>query len=231
MNAAIAATRFGLGQRPDTAAPADPRRWLHDQLTSPDPTPLAGKLSTADTLRMAYQVQVQERADKDNGTPKDARPPNAVGLQLREEIHDLYANALVTPAPFRERLVWFWANHFTVAARNRVVNACAGAYIRDAIRPHVTGHFRDMLLAVMRHPAMLTYLDQARSAGPDSPYGERKHLGLNENLARECLELQHRHAGFRLHSGGRDGIRPRAHRLVLRVEGGAGRLPLPCPHP
>jgi uncharacterized protein (DUF1800 family) len=189
MNAAIAATRFGLGQRPDTAAPADPRRWLHDQLTSPDPTPLAGKLSTADTLRMAYQVQVQERADKDNGTPKDARPPNAVGLQLREEIHDLYANALVTPAPFRERLVWFWANHFTVAARNRVVNACAGAYIRDAIRPHVTGHFRDMLLAVMRHPAMLTYLDQARSAGPDSPYGERKHLGLNENLARECLEL------------------------------------------
>jgi uncharacterized protein (DUF1800 family) len=85
--------------------------------------------------------------------------------------------------------VWFWANHFTIAARNRPAAACAGPFIREAIRPNVTGKFRDMLLAVERHPAMLAYLDQNGSVGPDSMLGERKHRGLNENLARECLEL------------------------------------------
>ena len=97
--------------------------------------------------------------------------------------------ALTTDAPYRERLVWFWANHFTIADKGLIVAACSGAYVREAIRPHVTGRFSDMLLAVMRHPAMLNYLSQAQSVGPDSIAGQRRHLGLNENLARECLEL------------------------------------------
>src|SRR6185312_10122851 len=97
--------------------------------------------------------------------------------------------ALTTPTPFHERLVWFWANHFTVSLRRGEVAALAGAFVDEAIRPHVTGRFHDMLLAVMRHPAMLLYLDNAGSAGPNSPIGLRRHLGLNENLARESLEL------------------------------------------
>ncbi|MBC7636198.1 MAG: DUF1800 domain-containing protein [Acetobacteraceae bacterium] len=96
---------------------------------------------------------------------------------------------LTTDAPFRERLVWFWANHFTVSLRRGQVTALAHAYLREAIRPHVTGRFEDMLVAVMRHPAMLIYLDNAQSFGPNSNAGMRARRGLNENLARECLEL------------------------------------------
>jgi hypothetical protein len=88
-----------------------------------------------------------------------------------------------------ERLVWFWTNHFVVSLRRGECSAVAAAFVEEAIRPHVTGHFGDMLLAVMRHPGMLLYLDNATSFGPESPAGQRTHRGLNENLARECLEL------------------------------------------
>ena len=97
-------------------------------------------------------------------------------------------NALTTPAPFRERLVWFWTNHFTVSVRGGMRGG-AGAFVEEAIRPHVTGRFDDMLLAVMHHPAMLLYLDNVGSVGPDSTAGRDGKRGLNENLARECLEL------------------------------------------
>jgi uncharacterized protein (DUF1800 family) len=97
--------------------------------------------------------------------------------------------AVTTTTPFRERLVWFWTNHFTVSLRRPPCAALAGAFVEEAIRPHVTGRFSDMLRAVMRHPAMLIYLDNAGSVGPNSPGGLRSHRGLNENLARECLEL------------------------------------------
>ncbi|HLH96816.1 MAG TPA: DUF1800 family protein [Xanthobacteraceae bacterium] len=91
---------------------------------------------------------------------------------------------------FAERLVWFWSNHFCVsAAKGAVVAQIAGAYEREAIRPHVLGRFADMLLAVETHPAMLLYLDNARSIGPDSPVGRNGGKGLNENLAREIMEL------------------------------------------
>jgi uncharacterized protein (DUF1800 family) len=85
--------------------------------------------------------------------------------------------------------VWFWSNHFTISLRRGQCAALAGAFVEEAIRPHVTGRFVDMLLAVMRHPAMLLYLDNAGSVGPDSRAGQRGGRGLNENLARECLEL------------------------------------------
>jgi uncharacterized protein (DUF1800 family) len=91
---------------------------------------------------------------------------------------------------FAERLVHFWSNHFCVSAvKGPVVRASAGAFEREAIRPHVLGRFADMLLAVERHPAMLTYLDNAQSFGPNSKAGQRRKRGLNENLAREILEL------------------------------------------
>ena len=103
--------------------------------------------------------------------------------------------ALVTPAPFVERMVHFWANHFAVSADKLTVIGLAGLLEFEAIRPHVLGRFRDMLVAVEQHPAMLLYLDQAQSIGPDSQRGQlaarfgRQRRGLNENLAREILEL------------------------------------------
>jgi uncharacterized protein (DUF1800 family) len=85
--------------------------------------------------------------------------------------------------------VRFWSNHFTVSVTKGRVRGIAGAFEREAIRPFVTGNFVDMLLAVTRHPAMLIYLDNQASVGPDSRLGLRRSKGLNENLAREILEL------------------------------------------
>ena len=87
---------------------------------------------------------------------------------------------------FAERLVWFWSNHFCVNADKTVM---AGGYEREVIRPHVLGRFADMLLAAESHPAMLLYLDNAQSIGPNSVAGINRDKGLNENLAREVLEL------------------------------------------
>src|SRR3954471_11115965 len=103
--------------------------------------------------------------------------------------------ALATQAPFVERMVHFWANHFAVSADKLTVIGMAGLLEFEAIRPHVLGKFADMLVAVERHPAMLLYLDQAQSIGPNSRAGQiaarfgRQRRGLNENLAREILEL------------------------------------------
>jgi uncharacterized protein (DUF1800 family) len=92
--------------------------------------------------------------------------------------------AVKTDIGFVERLVWFWSNHFCVSG-----TAMAGAYEREAIRPHVLGRFADMLQAAEGHPAMLDYLDNAQSIGPNSDEGIVRNRGLNENLAREILEL------------------------------------------
>src|SRR5205823_1345746 len=97
--------------------------------------------------------------------------------------------ALAAKIGFAERLAWFWSNHFCVSADKGGVRPICGAYEREAIRPHTLGRFGDLLLAVESHPAMLIYLDNARSIGPDSPAGLRQKRGLNENLAREILEL------------------------------------------
>ncbi|MGF6788688.1 DUF1800 domain-containing protein [Paraburkholderia sp. 35.1] len=123
---------------------------------------------------------------------------------LRVEILDMYrssvnarvASALTTQTPFIERLVHFWANHFAVSTEKPGVAALAGSFEAEAIRPHVLGRFEDMLVAVERHPAMQLFLDQTRSVGPDSMAALRaaqrnpdNKRGLNENLAREIMEL------------------------------------------
>jgi uncharacterized protein (DUF1800 family) len=90
---------------------------------------------------------------------------------------------------FVERLAWFWSNHFCVSADKFGVRSIAGAFEREAIRTNVLGRFVDMLRAVETHPAMLLYLDNARSIGPTSLAGKNRGRGLNENLAREILEL------------------------------------------
>jgi uncharacterized protein (DUF1800 family) len=104
-------------------------------------------------------------------------------------------SALTSANPFVERLVHFWANHFAVSVDKLPVIGLAGLLEFEAIRPLVLGRFADMLLAVEQHPAMLIYLDQAQSIGPNSQAGNYiemtggKQAGLNENLAREIMEL------------------------------------------
>jgi len=121
-------------------------------------------------------------------------PPRPNGPAVPQQIYLDEAKARIHAAlgaeiGFAERLVWFWSNHFCVSADKGNVRPICGAYEREAIRQHVLGRFGEMLLAVESHPAMLIYLDNARSIGPGSVAGLRQKRGLNENLAREILEL------------------------------------------
>ncbi|CAL8476776.1 DUF1800 family protein [Caballeronia sp. S22] len=201
--AAIAVNRFGLGARPGEPLPADPRGWLIEQADprasayQAMPPALNGEPSSA---ALAAQFADRQRALRD---ASDADKP-AVRKQYGEQIRDIYRNAvdarvtsaLTTNAPFIERLVHFWANHFAVSIEKPPVAMLAGSFENEAIRPHVLGRFEDMLVAAERHPAMQIFLDQARSVGPDSPAAARAAMrnpdnkrGLNENLAREIMEL------------------------------------------
>jgi len=175
-----ALNRFGLGRRGASPLSADPVGQLKAQIAQPDRPSFPPKLPTATDGLIIWREQNR----------LDFRPGESlVGPLLHADMAAQMEQALTTDADFRERLVFFWANHFTVSTRAGGVAAVVGPFIREAIRPHVTGRFLDMLLAVMRHPAMLMYLDNSGSIGPNSPVGLRQHRGLNENLARECLEL------------------------------------------
>jgi uncharacterized protein (DUF1800 family) len=179
---AQALVRFGLGRKGAEALPSDPPAWLASQLEGPDPALSVPGASTADGL-----LAIREQRERARAQNLGANPP--IRTLFRAEQAKYVNNLLGTDAPFRERLVTFWANHFTVSLKRGEVAAVVHAYIREAIRPHVTGRFSDMLLAVISHPAMLIYLDNAASVGPDSFIGVKTRRGLNENLARECLEL------------------------------------------
>ena len=182
----IAANRFGLGSRPGQleAVRGDPQGWLIAQLDDSRrrPRELDGLPAAAP------QVAEFLRARKQKGD---------LAAMVRRSFREDYMReaglrslaAVRSEAPFVERLVAFWCNHFTISVRKPVLAGIAGAYEREAIRPHVTGRFADMLLAVAKHPAMLLYLDNAQSFGPNSRAGRRLKKGLNENLAREILEL------------------------------------------
>ncbi|MEM7241424.1 MAG: DUF1800 domain-containing protein [Pseudomonadota bacterium] len=97
--------------------------------------------------------------------------------------------AVYTDAPFRERLVHFWADHFSVSAKGPRTRLLVVPMIDGAIRPNISGKFSDLLRAAVLDPAMLFYLDQQNSIGPNSVIGKRRSRGLNENLARELIEL------------------------------------------
>src|SRR3546814_20960140 len=83
------------------------------------------------------------------------------------------AAAVASQTPFPERLVHFWANHFAISADKQSVVGFAGNYENEASRPHVMGKFSDLLTAAVHHPAMLPFLDQAQSFGPDSRFAPR----------------------------------------------------------
>jgi uncharacterized protein (DUF1800 family) len=186
VEAFIAANRFGLGPRLGSLAgiAPDPQGWLLRQLGPADgATPhLRGLPTSRDVLSEFFRIR------KDRDARKRFRKEKA-GPLYREETARRTLAAVRTDTPFRERLVQFWSNHFTVSVTRGQIRPLVGAFEREAIRPHVTGTFADMLLAVTQHPVMLSYLDNVASIGPNSRAGQRRKRGLNENLAREILEL------------------------------------------
>jgi uncharacterized protein (DUF1800 family) len=206
---AIALNRFGLGATPRDALPANPRAFLVSQFDCfvplPDglaALPDAGRLlqdyqrEKREARQVGRQAQVQGGATQDQAAGDGGNTAQDIRALYRQAVQARMQNALITEAPFVERLVHFWSNHFCVSADNPQTAIFAGAFERDAIRPHVLGRFEDMLLAVEQHPGMLIYLNQAQSIGPDSMAAERAaarnpetRRGLNENLAREIMEL------------------------------------------
>lgn len=213
--AVIALRRFGLGARPGELAriAADPRGALLATLLQPKAALLDDlDLDTSETLMANVQLaneqrKLQREAAQDamreakNVPFPGSRTKPAAGDatmakpgRLRGEIYQLEAavrfeRLVTTETALLERLVMFWSNHFCVSIAKGPVRAIAGAFEREAIRPHVLGRFADMLVAVERHPAMLIYLDNQLSIGPNSVAGRNRDKGLNENLAREILEL------------------------------------------
>ncbi|MBO1075805.1 DUF1800 domain-containing protein [Roseomonas marmotae] len=182
-----AAIRFGLGPRPDQPVPADAERWLLDQLEgpAPEPPPPAG-FDHPPTVADGFRIW----RERDAAPPPEPGQRTPVDTYFLAESIAAHAWRLDTPAPYRERLVDFWSNHFTISRRaGTQVSVTVPSFVRDVIRPGATGRFADMLVAAFKHPAMLGYLDQASSVGPNSRFGRRTGRGLNENLAREILEL------------------------------------------
>jgi uncharacterized protein (DUF1800 family) len=122
--------------------------------------------------------------------PGQAQQPQVEQIIYRNEAMARIRKATEPDIGFGERLVLFWSNHFCVSVgKGQIARATAGALEREAIRANVFGKFSDMLLAVEKHPAMLFYLDNRQSVGPNSRAGKYRKVGLNENLAREILEL------------------------------------------
>jgi uncharacterized protein (DUF1800 family) len=158
------------------------------------PSAWAGEPASAASLTAYAEYLREARGSNEPGAREKLKA--FTRERYRSAVNARVASALATQAPFAERLVHFWANHFAVSAEKTPIGTLAGAFEVEAIRPHVFGHFEGMLLAVERHPAMLLYLDQARSTGPGSMLARRdaavrpdRKRGLNENLAREILEL------------------------------------------
>jgi uncharacterized protein (DUF1800 family) len=214
----IALRRFGLGARPGESQriASDPRGFVHAQIKDPAAAQLSGpdlrpsqvifaevidaRMTKAIVTAMQAPAKTAEAAPPGKpvsaADPMPAAMPKVTGAQatirdaLSEDLAARATRAMQTETPLLERLVYFWSNHFAVSAlKGGPMRAIAGAYEREAIRPHVLGRFGDMLKAVEQHPAMLIYLDNQISIGPGSPAGRNRGRGLNENLAREILEL------------------------------------------
>ena len=195
---AIALNRFGLGARPDEPIPAEPPRWLLSQLERHDARPPAwhGAARTPELVEawLRQQRAVRQAPDDQRSGIREAYLRSARQAYVTA-VGARVASALQSPTPFAERLVHFWSNHFAVSVDKLLVVGLAGAFEADAIRPNVMGRFEDLLVAAVSHPAMLLYLDQAQSVGPGSRVGlraserQQRPRGLNENLAREILEL------------------------------------------
>jgi len=204
--AAIAAHRFGLGEADLAVVGADAQGWLLAQIGPADPQRGTALPSAADGLR-AHEAYLQRlrraRAEPETmtGSGADRRAEDPFRDLVQADVAARLGTAATTQRPFAERLALFWCNHFTVSLRKGAARGLVGAFEREAIRPHIAGNFERLLGASTRHAAMLRYLDNALSAGPHSRLVARlarrqqrdgevpRITGLNENLAREVLEL------------------------------------------
>ena len=139
---------------------------------------------------MAPTEPMQPNAAQPNAPKPPPQPLNIIQKTYRTEALARLQRAIIADCGFVERLVVFWSNHFCISAnKGGLARMWAGSFEREAIRPFVLGRFADMLKAVEQHPAMLFFLDNQQSLGPDSRAGINRNRGLNENLAREIMEL------------------------------------------
>jgi uncharacterized protein (DUF1800 family) len=180
---------------PGEASPAAPA----DQKPGPRRNPSLNAAMSDIAGQMAEAKPAETMAKADAMQPNAATVPpakaapaplNVIQKTFRAEALARLQRATLVDCGFTERLVVFWSNHFCISAsKGELARMWAGAFEREAVRPHVLGRFADMLMAVEQHPAMLFFLDNQQSLGPDSRAGQNRKRGLNENLAREIMEL------------------------------------------
>lgn len=183
--AALAAHRFGLGPRPgDLAGIDDPLGWLDAQIADPQiPDSLSSGPDLPTRARMAEAARIARNAGE---MPVAGTAPQDLYLG---DARVRTAAALASAQPFVERWVRFWSNRLTVSQQQFDSMHLIGPYEAQVIRPHCFGSFADLLVSALRHPALLVYLNNAQSFGPNSETGKRRNRGLNENTGREALEL------------------------------------------
>ena len=187
-------------------APESPPPQVSDaraQMRSPSLATVASDIAGKSSEMTASDMKSSDMKPAESGTganamqPDAAKPPqqpqqplNVIQKTYRAEALARLQRAVLADCGFAERLVVFWSNHFCISAnKGELARMWAGSFEREAIRPHVLGRFADMLKAVEQHPAMLFFLDNQQSLGPESRAGENRKRGLNENLAREIMEL------------------------------------------
>jgi len=189
---ALAVTRFGMGARPGEieAASRAPKDWLKRQLipAAAAAYPDESFQSSSELLSQLISKYKMGRRQSQK-TPPGKTQKKALQAMALSETKARVTHAVTPDYSFHERLVRFWSNHFSVAISNMQTRLIVGAYERAAIRPNILGSFSDLALNAVFHPAMLIYLNNNQSVGPSSPLGKRRNRGLNENLAREVLEL------------------------------------------
>lgn len=194
-----AAIRFGCGLSPRIAPPESAEQMLsqlkaRDRAAEAFPVPaFPAVVAHYVAIRKARKAQKTAKTEAEQAeTLKTRRKVERamLGDGARWLASQLRRRAL-TGDGFRERLVAFWSDHFTAFEKGGPLRYSHAIYADEAIRPHVAGRFADLLRASATHPVMLRFLDQARSAGPNSRATAKneKLAGLNENLAREMLEL------------------------------------------
>lgn len=196
----IAAVRFGFGLSPRMAPPADAGVVMAalrgaDQLQERWPG-----IGTAEALEIAAQFHdLKKAAGPTNPAPERAAAHRAfvahkakINAAQVGSLQIALARAVEDETGLRERLWAFWRDHFTVQGKRRQDVVLATSHGEAAVRPYLTRSFPEMLRAAVTHPMMLIYLDQVSSFGPNSKAARKrpkKAIGLNENLAREVMEL------------------------------------------
>ncbi len=189
----LAEIRFGTGLGP-RFTPAPDIATMLERLQGPDLAarhfPIASFAEQIpDIIRFGELRKAGRRGDTGARAQAD-RIKRGTRLRQAKWFAATLARWVDSPDGMRERLTRFWADHFTVAGKQTMTRPLVSTYVEDAIRPHVTGRFADMLRAAETHQMMLDYLDQFKSVGEGSRVARNDPAkGLNENLAREILEL------------------------------------------